>query len=170
VGILRDKPPISPPSLVSFRASVVLWRAWYRNRPGDFLDLAGKLRDLWDQAGLIEGMIPPPPLPAAALGVMPSRDRVAVEIALAALESLLRWCDGAERPATSAATDIPGESDYVWLSPAEAATCVGRCSKTITNWIREGMLHSYGRSGRRYRFLKSELDAKKLARKPRKPR
>ena len=41
--ILRGKPPLSLASLVSFRADVALWQAWYRNSPCDFLDLGGKL-------------------------------------------------------------------------------------------------------------------------------
>ena len=183
--ILRCKPPVSPPSLLSFRAQVALWRGWYLDSPGDFLDLAGKLRDLWSQAWRVEAMGPPPPLPAAALRIMPGRDPEAVEIAIGALDRLLRWCDGTEQPAAPAATttggeaeqplaqaptDTPGESDYVWLSTAEAGTYVGRCSRTITNWILEGTLHSYGQRGKQYRFLKSELEAKKAARKPRKPR
>ncbi len=184
--ILRCKPPVSPPSLLSFRAQVALWRGWYLDSPGDFLDLAGKLRDLWSQAWRVEAMGPPPPLPAAALRIMPGRDPEAVEIALAALDSLLRWCDGMEQAAAPAATDTTGGeaeqavapaatdtlggSDYVWLDATEAATYVGRCAKTITNWIRGGTLHSYGQRGKRYRFLKSELEAKKAARKPRKPR
>jgi hypothetical protein len=175
--ILRGKPPLSLPSLASFRAQVALWRGWYLDSPGDFLDLAGKLRDLWNQARYIEGMSPPPPLPAAALGVMPGRDRKAVEVALAGLESLLRWCDGTAQPdapdgeaGQPAATDTAGESNHVWLSAAEAAAYVGRCPKTVMNWIRGGKLQSYGQAGARYRFLKSELEAKKTARKPRKPR
>jgi len=168
--VLRVKPPVSLPPLLSFRANVALWRRWYRSSPGDFLDLAGKLRELWNEAPCVESMGPPPPLPATALGVMPGQDRAAVEIALAALESLLRWCDGAEQPAVSDATDTSDGEDYVWLNATEAATYVGRCSKTIANWIREGTLRSFGQSGAQYQFLKSELDAKKSARKSRKPR
>jgi hypothetical protein len=47
--------------------------------------------------------------------------------------------------------------------PAEAASGeAGKCS--------ELQLHLNGQRGPRYRFLKSELDAKKSARKPPKPR
>lgn len=168
--ILRGNLPASLPSLVSYRANVALWRGWYRNSPGDFLDLAGKLRDLWKQASCIEGMGPPPPLPAEAAGVMRGGDPTAIEVALEALDSLLRWCDGEEQCTVPAAADTSGGDEYLWLDAAEAAVYVGRCPKTIVNWLQGDRLHSFGQSGKRYQFLKAELDAKKSARKCPRPR
>ena len=75
----------------------------YLANAGRFKDLAPKLLDLWNQARRIDGVSPPPPLPKEALGVMPGDDATALQVALGALDRLLQWSDGTERPAPAAA-------------------------------------------------------------------
>ena len=58
----------------------------------------------------------------------------------------------------------------VWLNATEAARYIGTTPKSITTWIRLGTLQSDEMNGTKYKFLKSELDAKKAAFKPRKSR
>ncbi len=65
----------------------------------------------------------------------------------------------------------PKDDAYVSLNATEAARFINTTAKTITTWIGEGTLHTYGRKiGTKYNFLQSELEAKKAAFKPRKSR
>lgn len=59
---------------------------------------------------------------------------------------------------------------YVWLNATETARYIGTTSKTITTWIRSGTLQVYEENGTKYRLLRSELDAKKTAFRPRNSR
>lgn len=64
----------------------------------------------------------------------------------------------------------PKDDVYLWLSATEAAHYIGPTYKTINEWINKaGTLQTYGKIGAKYKFLKSELDAKKEIYKRRKP-
>jgi hypothetical protein len=72
-----------------------------------------------------------------------------------------------EKQPVQAPTIEPGElpeATYIWFNAKDAAKYVGvKTPKTITNWIREGTIRTFGNTGTRYKFLISELDAKRRA-------
>ena len=103
--------PLDRLDVNTFRQHVAAWRRKYLDLETQGFNLALPLHDLQNLARRIDGLPPPPPLPDVALGGNLPNTPATFQVALRALDSLLRWCDEAERPATPATA--PGEPQAV---------------------------------------------------------